>query len=131
MLFFECYHTYYNKNYMNFISYFFFLTVFRNFYMFLKIIPLSDVAKSLDDNLILVMAFLLSKLCKFRYLSFLKISFVCEKKAIFFIFVSVKESLDKQFLAPFWKNICLFLYSFLSISLFNTLNTFKMRLGIP
>ena len=31
------------KNYMNFIFYFFFLTIFANFHIFLKIIPLSSV----------------------------------------------------------------------------------------
>ena len=34
----------------------------------------------------------------------------------------------QQSLALFWKNLCLFLYCFLSISTFNTLNIFKMRL---
>ena len=36
-----------------------------------------------------------------------------------------------QFLALFWKNLCLFWYSFLSISPFYTLNIFKIRLDIP
>ena len=38
------------------------------------------------------MTFLLLKLSKFRYLSFLKSSFVCEK--VLFVFISVNESLD-------------------------------------
>ena len=41
------------------------------------------IAKLWDDNLILVMAFRLLKLYKFRYLSFLKSSFVCEKSCSF------------------------------------------------
>ena len=36
-----------------------------------------------------------------------------------------------QFLALFWKNLCLFWYSLLSISAFYTLNIFKIRLDIP
>ena len=42
-----------------------------------------------DDNLILIMAFLLLKLFKFRCLSFLESSFVCEKK-LFFSFLCLK-----------------------------------------
>ena len=45
------------------------------------------IAKLWDDNLILVIAFLLLKLCKFRYLSFLKSSFGCEKKVVLFIVI--------------------------------------------
>ena len=41
------------------------------------------IAKLLDDNLILVIAFLLLNLCKLRYLSFLKSSFVCKKSCSF------------------------------------------------
>ena len=71
----------------------FFLTIFANFHIFLKIYHLVVfIAKLWDDSLILVMTFLLLKLSKFRYLSFLKSSFVCEK--VLFVFISVNESLD-------------------------------------
>ena len=58
------------------------------------------IGKLRDNKRILVMAFVLLKLCKFRYLSFLKSSFVCEKKVIFFIFTTIPSFL--------WKNIILF-----------------------
>ena len=51
-------------------------------------------------------------------------------EVILFIFISVKEGIQ-QSIALFWKNVFLILYSFLSISSFNTLNIFNMRLDIP
>ena len=51
-------------------------------------------------------------------------------EVILFIFIIVKEGIQ-QSIALFWKNVFLILYSFLSISSFNTLNIFNMRLDIP
>ena len=95
MLSFECYHTYYNWN----LYEFHFLVLFPH--NFLQVFISSSIlyrlvvllAKLWDDNFILVMVFLLLKLCKFRYLSFLKSSLVC-KKVVLFIFISAKEGLD-------------------------------------
>ena len=83
------------KNYMNLIFCFIFLTIFANFYIFLKIIPLVFIAK------FWVMAFLLLKLCKSRYLSFLKSSFLRVKKLFFSLLLSVKEGLDTTVLSSF------------------------------
>ena len=83
------------KSYMNLIFCFIFLTIFANFYIFLKIIPLVFIAK------FWVMAFLLLKLCKFRYLSFLKSSFLRVKKLFFSLLLSVKEGLDTTVLSSF------------------------------
>ena len=83
------------KNYVNLIFCFIFLTIFANFYIFLKIIPLVFIAK------FWVMAFLLLKLCKFRYLSFLKSSFLRVKKLFFSLLLSVKEGLDTTVLSSF------------------------------
>ena len=107
-LLFECYHTYYSY-YSNVIilitaiipmlSYLLQLLyefIFCSFFLkqCLQIFISSwrlyhlvvFIAKLWDDNLILVMPFLLLKLCKFRYLSFLKSYFVCEKK-LFFLYL--------------------------------------------
>ena len=59
------------------------------------------IAKLWDDNLILVMAFLLLNLCKFRWLPFLKSSFFFVEKVVLFIFVSAKEGLDATVLSSF------------------------------
>ena len=83
------------KNYVNLIFCFIFLTIFANFYIFLKIMPLVFIAK------FWVMAFLLLKLCKFRYLSFLKSSFLRVKKLFFSLLLSVKEGLDTTVLSSF------------------------------
>ena len=64
-------------------------------------------AKLWYDNLILVMAFLLVKLCKFRYLSFSNSSFVYEKKLLFSFFISVKEGLNATILSPFLEKLML------------------------
>ena len=89
------------KNYMNLIFCFIFLTIFANFYIFLKIIPLVFIAK------FWVMAFLLLKLCKFRYLSFLKSSFLRVKKLFFSLLLSVKEGLDTTVLSSFLEKLML------------------------
>ena len=93
------------KNYMNLIFLFIFLTVFANFYIFLKIIPLVFIAK------FWVMAFLLLKSCKFRYLSFLKSSFLRVKKLFFSFLLSVKEGLDTTVLSSFLeKSMLVFIF---------------------
>ena len=56
------------------------------------------IAKLWDNNLILVMTFLLLNLIKFRYCSLLKCSFACEE-VILFIFTSLKEGLDTTVLS--------------------------------
>ena len=73
------------KNYMNFIFHFFvfsqFLQILISSWRLYHLVVF--IAKLWDDNLILVMAFLLLKLCKFTYLSFLKSSLVFEKRFFF------------------------------------------------
>ena len=59
------------------------------------------IAKLWDDNLVSFMAFLLLKLCKFSYISFLKSSFVYEKSCSF------QEGLDATVLSSFFENIML------------------------
>ena len=132
MLSFECYHTYYNWN----LYEFHFLVLFPH--NFLQVFISSSIlyrlvvllAKLWDDNFILVMVFLLLKLCKFRYLSFLKSSFVCEKSYSFH-FWKCKGGLDTKVFSSFLENFCLFLYSFSYISSLNTMNILKMRLDMP
>ena len=68
------------------------------------------IAKLWDENLILVMAFLLLKLKKFRYLSSLKSSFVCEKKVVLFIFISVKQGLNATVFSFFFGKTYAFFY---------------------
>ena len=58
-------------------------------------------AKLWDDNLISFMVFLLLNLCKFRYISFLKSSFVYEKSCSF------QAGLDATVLSSFSENLML------------------------
>ena len=94
------------KNYINFIFYFFFLTIFANFHIFLKIVPLSGVYCevmrwqpyfSYDVPIVEVAQI---------YISFLFKEFFCLwKKIVLFIFISVKEGLDATVLSSFLEKL--------------------------
>ena len=80
---------------MNFIFCFFFLIIFANFHIFLKIIPLSGVYcevmrwQPYFSYGVPVVEVMQSKI-SFLFKEF----FVCEKKIVLFIFISVKKGLD-------------------------------------
>ena len=102
---------------MNFIFHFFvfslFLQIFTSSWRLYHLVVF--IAKLWDDSLILVMVFLLLKLCKFRYPSFLKSSLVCEKR---FFFSFLKAGLDATVLSPFLEKLMLvfvFLLIYLTI----------------
>ena len=96
------------KNYMNFIFFFFFLTIFANFRIFLKIIPLSGVfCEAMRWQPYFSYGIPVLKLCKFRYFSFLKSFFACEKNVVLFIFISIKEGLDATVLSSFLEKLIL------------------------
>ena len=141
MLFFKCYHTYCNhshKKRKNFLMTMISFSV-SFFSQFLQISISSwrlyqlmvFIAKLWDENLILFMAFLLLKLKKFRYLSSLKSSFVCEKKVVLFIFISVKQGLNATVFSFFFGKTYAFFIFLLIYFTIQHLDMFKMRLDIP
>ena len=96
-----------NKNYMDFIFYFFssqFLQFFKSSWKLYHLVVF--VSKLWDDSIILVTPLLLLKLCKFRYLYFLEF-FCLWKKVVLFIFLSVKEGLDATVLSSFLEKLML------------------------
>ena len=93
-----------------FLSLTFFLTIYANFRIFLKIIPLGRFNRRiiLLILLILLVAFRLLKLIRFRYLSFLRQFFCLQNKVVLFIFIGVNDSLNAVVLSSFLAKLILF-----------------------
>ena len=89
------------------------------------------IATLLDENLVLVVAFLLLKLFKNRYLCFWKTSFVCEKSYSFHFYKCVGGFAYNNPLTLFWEDLCLLFFLFFLICFISTYISFLSISYLP